>query len=259
MTSLYASIAQKLRAFRHLAKLTSWSDALRFTLARLRGDPEVKLHLKHPACQITLRPRNSDFDVLLQTFVSGGCDVRALVSGARRIIDGGANIGLTAIQFASHFPEATIIAVEPEPANFDLLVRNTSAFPRVRPLQAAIWPRSANLSVGQAPEDGRSWSFQTHEALESEAGVTCPAVPIDELVSESNPCDVLKLDIEGAEWPLLEQTDLSWMGHASLLVLELHGEDKDARLQRALGGRSTNMSYQHEKVILRRLAVASAT
>ncbi len=251
MTSFFASIGQKLRAFRLLAQLTSWSDALRFTLARLRGFDEVTLHLKDPPCQITLRPRNSDFDVLLQTFVSGGCDVRALVSCPGRIIDGGANIGLTAIQFASHFPEATIIAVEPEPANYDLLVRNTSAFPRVQPLRAAIWPRSAKLAIGQAPEDGRSWSFQTRESLESEGAVTCPAIPIDELISEDDPCDVLKLDIEGAEWPLLEQTDLSWIDHAAVLVLELHGQDKEARLLRALAGRTTNMLYQHEKVILR--------
>src|SRR3954454_22620498 len=34
------------------------------------------------------------------------------------IIDGGANIGLATRWFATHFPEAKIVAVEPDPANF---------------------------------------------------------------------------------------------------------------------------------------------
>jgi hypothetical protein len=37
------------------------------------------------------------------------------------IIDAGANIGLSSIYFANRFPEAKIIAIEPEESNFRLL------------------------------------------------------------------------------------------------------------------------------------------
>lgn len=187
MTALFKSLLQKKRAFQNLAMLTSSADAVRFTWARLRGHREVTLRLKNPSCDITLRPRNSDFDVLLQTFVSGGCDVRELVKGPRRIVDGGANIGLTAIQFASHYPEAEIIAVEPEPANYELLVRNTAGFAKVRPVQAAIWPKAARVSLQHAHDDPRSWSFQTREAAETDGGSApaCQALPIGELLCAS--------------------------------------------------------------------------
>lgn len=251
MMRLYYSLKQKWRAFQQLARLACWRDAVRFTWARLLGLPEVEVRLKAPPCTVTLRPRNSDFDVLLQTFVSGGCDVREKVASPRRIIDGGANIGLTAIQFAAHFPGAEIIAIEPEPANYALLVRNTAAFPNIRPLHAAIWPRPALLSVAPAEHDSRSWSFQTHEKAAGElVQGACQAVPIDELVSLSSPADLVKLDIEGAEWPLLEETDLAWLRCAGLLVVELHGPQKDQRLQRALAGLQAHVEIQHEKHLI---------
>src|SRR5690349_15408454 len=43
------------------------------------------------------------------------------------IIDGGANVGLATRWFAAHFPEAKIAAIEPHPANFEMLKRNTEA------------------------------------------------------------------------------------------------------------------------------------
>src|SRR5262249_12200769 len=41
------------------------------------------------------------------------------------IVDCGANIGLTALYLASAYPNARILCVEPDPANFALLQRNT--------------------------------------------------------------------------------------------------------------------------------------
>src|SRR5262249_16384304 len=42
----------------------------------------------------------------------------------RVIIDAGANIGLTAVNYANRYPSSRIIAVESERGNFDVLQRN---------------------------------------------------------------------------------------------------------------------------------------
>src|SRR5579883_1485462 len=42
----------------------------------------------------------------------------------RVIVDAGANIGAASLYFATRFPEATILALEPEQSNFQLLRKN---------------------------------------------------------------------------------------------------------------------------------------
>ena len=61
------------------------------------------------------------------------------------IIDLGANIGLASRQFASRFPGARLIAVEPGPRNFALLERNTSHLRSIERLQGAVWSSTTTL------------------------------------------------------------------------------------------------------------------
>lgn len=53
------------------------------------------------------------------------------------IIDAAADIGAAAVFFAHEFPEARIVAFEPEPAKFQLLTANTVSLP-VECVQAAV-------------------------------------------------------------------------------------------------------------------------
>ena len=55
------------------------------------------------------------------------------------VIDAGANIGLSAVYFKLKYPKATIIAVEPEPSNFKILVQNAARFPGIIPINGALW------------------------------------------------------------------------------------------------------------------------
>jgi FkbM family methyltransferase len=239
---------KKLKAFWLLVGLTSFGDACRFVCGWICRAKDVPVRLKNPSCTIFLRPRNSDFEVLLQTFIAKGCDVREELGRAKRVIDGGANVGFTAIQFADSYPNAEIIAVEPESENYAMLVRNTRAFPNIKPVRAAIWPRPARVQLS-SESDARSWAFKTREATAEESS-SCEAIPIDALVNAEIPADLLKLDIEGAEWPLLEETGLDWLLHSRVVILELHGRDKVARLHRALQGRPVLIACQHEKHVI---------
>src|ERR1700761_900484 len=71
-----------------------------------------------------------------------------LASGKRPlIVDGGANAGYSAVWFALQFPEAVILAIEPDPANFAVLQKNVSAFKGVQCVEAALWDVPAKVSV----------------------------------------------------------------------------------------------------------------
>lgn len=65
------------------------------------------------------------------------------------IVDTAASIGAAAVFFAHKFPNADIVALEPDPAKFDLLKANTSGL-RIECIQGRVAVR--NDQAGPAPE-----------------------------------------------------------------------------------------------------------
>ena len=63
------------------------------------------------------------------------------------IVDAGANIGLAAVWFAANYPEARVTAIEPDKANFDLLVEDTSGYKNVVPIRGALWSFCGDLQL----------------------------------------------------------------------------------------------------------------
>jgi FkbM family methyltransferase len=55
------------------------------------------------------------------------------------IVDAGANVGMSAAYFSLHHPAATVVAIEPEPSNFEMLRKNAKLFPQIIPINAALW------------------------------------------------------------------------------------------------------------------------
>ncbi|MCC7145356.1 MAG: FkbM family methyltransferase [Phycisphaeraceae bacterium] len=111
------------------------------------------------------------------------------------IIDGGANIGLSIIYFKRLFPQARIIAFEPDPTLFATLTRNMAAFghPDVRLLPLALWNQHTTLEFeSEGADAGRMVAMQ-----EGSRRLTVSAVPLGDYLCD--PVDMLKLDIEGAE------------------------------------------------------------
>jgi FkbM family methyltransferase len=131
------------------------------------------------------------------------------------IVDAGANVGISSRWFASRFPRATIIAVEFEPSNFALLVRNTRDEPRVHPVHAALWPTPAQIGVAES-------AVPTSEYRAANGG-SISAVTVSQLMEQfALPrIDLLKLDIEGAECEVLTASE-DWIDDVRMIVAELH-------------------------------------
>src|SRR5438309_225550 len=75
--------------------------------------------------EISLRPATNDlftFDEVFLTQVYG--EVKFWLSEAQTVIDLGANIGLASIYFMHHYPGCRVLAVEPDPENYDVLRQN---------------------------------------------------------------------------------------------------------------------------------------
>jgi FkbM family methyltransferase len=156
-----------------------------------------------------------EYHVLEEVFVDEIYGLE-LPARAATIVDLGSNVGIAALYFAMRCPCARVLAVEPNPTVLGRLRRNVGHLGRVTIAPVAVADRDgeAHLSV-----PGGSWSGR----LGTGRGYPVPTVTLDTLLTEHGclPLDVLKFDIEGAEFAALRVADLSQVG---ALVGELHPE-----------------------------------
>jgi FkbM family methyltransferase len=136
------------------------------------------------------------------------------------IIDCGANIGASAVWFARLFPNARVVALEPEEHNYEILCLNCRTYPNITCEQAAISCVEETVYV-EDPGNG-DWGFRTtSNCILSNPSV--PAYSIEGIEGQFPEADLLlvKIDIEGGEARLFE-SNLAWIERAMLIVIELH-------------------------------------
>jgi FkbM family methyltransferase len=170
---------------------------------------------------ITLRMGTSDLACYRQVIGSKEYDF-PYPGNVRTIIDAGAYVGFSAIFFARKYPDAVILAIEPDHENFTLLQHNTRAFPQITPIQAAVWDETKQLSVVDAGE--REWGFQTVDTTTpTRSRSVVPALAIETLLEtyRIEQVDILKVDIEGAERQVFAHVD-GWIDRVGSIVIELH-------------------------------------
>jgi len=136
------------------------------------------------------------------------------------IVDAGANIGAASLFFASRFPNARIIALEPDPSNYEALVRNVAGFPSIIPMHAALWSYRGRL-VLQTTGLAKSETQVIEAGATGKGDVECLSVA--DLLSQFGvgSIDLLKMDVEGSEKEILDQS-ASWIENIGTLVVELH-------------------------------------
>lgn len=123
----------------------------------------------------------------------------AAKSDSPRIIDGGANIGMSAIFFKTLYPKAKVIAFEPDNGVHQVLKKNLASFgfEDIEVHEAALWSENTELSfLSEGADSGRV--ADTTDLQE----VSVKAVRGKDFLLEH--VDFLKLDIEGAELEVLE-------------------------------------------------------
>jgi hypothetical protein len=87
-----------------------------------------KLKLKGYPCPFFFRHGASDVRVIRQIFLKEQYRELQGEKNVRRIIDCGANIGCSAVYFLSKYPDAELIAIEPDEDNCRLLRKNLEPF-----------------------------------------------------------------------------------------------------------------------------------
>lgn len=131
------------------------------------------------------------------------------------IVDAGANIGAAALWFAREWPEARIVAVEPDAANFAMARTNCASHERIEIVEAAIGGEAGFVSVDSEVE---AYAVTTKRA---DSG--CRVVTVDDCVAmvEGGELFAVKVDIEGFEDDLFA-ANTGWLDRAALVYIEPH-------------------------------------
>ncbi len=184
--------------------------------------------LRYPVC---LRLKTSDVAAFSEILLDDQYDWH-FSGNPKVIVDAGANIGLTTVFYANKYPNATIIAIEPEPANFQMLKENTASYPNVIAQRVALWNMDCELDILD-PGDGLwdFWGFRTNTPETSRTTAKRGLVrgrTLDRIMSDNhiNHIDLLKLDIEGAEKEVCGNPS-GWIGQVGALAVELHDRFKE--------------------------------
>ncbi len=137
----------------------------------------------------------------------------------KTIVDLGANIGDSARYFADSYPEARIVAIEPDSGNYKICAKNMERITpsgRVSIKQCFVgsYPGFAGVNRSQG-----EWGYSMDRATSAVERI--PVVTMANLMQEFGfaEIDLLKCDIEGAEVELFQECS-GWISRIRHLAIE---------------------------------------
>lgn len=172
------------------------------------------------------------------------------------MVDGGAYIGLSSVRLARDHPDATIFAVEPDPANFAMNWRNVASLSNVVPIEAGLWDRPVTLSLRN--QGLETWAVRVTDTAGE--GPTVSTVTINQLMERAGASELLavKLITEGAERAVFRSA-LDWLDRTRHVIFmpsdwATPGEGGGGLAFAALAGRSFDWIVDGQCVYCYRVA-----
>ncbi|MDO4918769.1 FkbM family methyltransferase [Kocuria sp.] len=168
-----------------------------------------------------------DMEALFEVFVRGEyeppSELRARLTNPSVVLDIGANIGAFSAWARGRWPQADIVAVEPVAENARVYrAWATTAQDTLRLIEAAAGtePGHAVFVQGMGGGDRRA-SPDDMQGDQQTVGTGFVTVPVVDILPVMADADVIKMDIEGGEWPILADPRLADLRSVTL-VMEYH-------------------------------------
>jgi FkbM family methyltransferase len=214
--------------------------------------------------QVWVREGTSDYAVLEQIFhteefnistapqfawIRAAYDDLLKAGEVPLIVDCGANIGLSALYFASQLPKARIVGIEPAPDNVELARKNTGDNPLIEIIEAAVHDKAVALEL--IDPEAEKYAYRVREACVRTA-TSIDAVSIDTVMHRhaAKRSLIVKVDIEGGEEALF-RSNTGWLDRTNLLIVETHdwlfpGQGTSRTLFSAIAGRNFEVIQKGE-------------
>jgi FkbM family methyltransferase len=216
--------------------------------------------------RVWVREGTSDYAVLDQIFHTEEFNIstapqfawiraaynRTLAAGETPlVVDCGANIGLSALYFASHLPKAKIVGIEPARDNVELARKNTGHNSLIEIIEAAVHDQATTLEL--VNPEAEKFAYQVREAR-ARTATSVEAVTIGALMQRHGARRnlIVKVDIEGGEYALF-RSNTGWLDYTDLLIVETHdwlfpGQGTSRTLFSAISGRKFEVIQKGEYI-----------
>lgn len=205
--------------FEHAYRL-GWSQAVHvIRLKRRKAGPLATVEAQWLGGKVFVRPGTADMATIDQFLIG---PYMPMTNGAppTTVVDLGANIGLATRYLKQCYPTATVIAVEPDKENFDLLQKNLRGLDRCHAIQAAVWPVDGWVDLER--EGLRHSAFRAKAAMGGGGSIEALSIPGIMRRFNLDRIGLLKIDIEGAEKEIFSASDLGWLDLVDRIAIELH-------------------------------------
>lgn len=147
------------------------------------------------------------------------------------VLDVGANIGIHSLYFSKIAKEGMILAIEPSPKTYNILLRNIYGKKNIIPLNIAIADSTSILDFYEA-EDNAYSSLKDTRRKRIKTVHPVVAFSIDQLLSNLylEQIDLVKIDVEGLEQLVLEGMTDTIAKYKPCIFCEIYkGENSNLR------------------------------
>ncbi|MGA3010346.1 MAG: FkbM family methyltransferase [Terracidiphilus sp.] len=217
------------------------------------------MHPRQALHPLAMRLRHSsDMDAFSQIFIGEEYSALKNLENAVLVLDLGANVGYSSAWFLSCFPNARVVAVEPDPLNVEVCGVNLKPYgDRALLLHGAVWNECTTLCLSRGSYgDGRDWATQVIRPSQDRVG-DVRAWDVGSLIDMAGVAkvDLLKVDIERAELAVFGETAKQWLFKVRNICIELHGPDCQGAFFNALGGFDYELEYSGELTICKNIRI----
>ena len=146
------------------------------------------------------------------------------------MFDCGACCGLDAILFSRECKK--VYCLEPDSKNFELLTQNTKEYPNITIIHKALFNHCGEIEFSCENAQGSmilgksidGLSVEELKKLRKAESIVVQCTTLDEMMKEFGKPDIIKLDIEGAEYDLVYNNCMkNVLESGPVLVFEIHG------------------------------------
>jgi FkbM family methyltransferase len=236
-------------AFRNLGLLSTvhYQISKKIHSDRLQVQLRSK-YLRHP---VICRNPTTDRQVFRQIFIEREYSCLDDLDFQGLILDLGANVGYSSAYFLSNHPSCHVIAVEPDPGNYAILVKNLAPYgERVTTVCGAVWPEMTTLYFDTStPGSTTEWGRRVGLGKTESSPVKAFDIPSLLAMTGDQRIALLKIDIEGSEKELFARNYSDWLSRTDNFTVELHDDDARRILAEAIAGQGFAVSEFGELTI----------
>lgn len=240
---------ERVRNFYEQANHLGWGRTAQLRAFKRLGVPEIRVSVDGVPNRIAIRTADSDIYDFNHS-LGPWREPLNLGFTPSVIVDAGANVGYSVLRFFLEYPDAKIIAIEPDADNLTQLAKNTAGYRNLAVEPHALWTCKAELKILN-PEEGSN-AFRVSE----EPGGPITSLSVGDIIERHSldRIDLLKMDIEGSEVEVFSDCG-SWLPKVDALLVETHDRIKPGctdAVRSAVAGHMTFQGHVNEYEYYRR-------